>query len=364
VLGMPNYYYFDGIWGTTNFAYTYIYPYSWLMTKLTLSAPTSPGFLTSFTNFDLNPGVDGYYVYNANSSMTFHFDMASDPTQTATVNWKIRGKLPATTLISSGSQVFNPTPVPQTFSFTVPLTGLMRGFYDLYADVVYEGECGTETKSYQFRFMVKDANEGYCVVWPGDLNDDGAANFNDQNYLNQYIFNSNLDPNWLYGPRRFRTGLVTEDAQAMDIFTWEPQPALLWYYPQSCYVDADGNGMIHNFDLWGVKINMGKTHGTPKENVSESPTWFSLDQNFPNPFNPSTVISYYVPEASSVTIKVMDMLGREVAVLQNGPIGAGYHSVEWMPGDLPTGLYLCSMIATGSGTGITYSKTMKMTYSR
>ncbi len=58
-----------------------------------------------------------------------------------------------------------------------------------------------------------------------------------------------------------------------------------------------------------------------------TPGDFYLGQNFPNPFNPSTTISYSIPENSFVTLKVFDLLGREVAVLVNQEKPAGKYSV-------------------------------------
>ncbi len=59
------------------------------------------------------------------------------------------------------------------------------------------------------------------------------------------------------------------------------------------------------------------------------PTDYALFQNYPNPFNPSTVISYALPEHSVVTIKIYDMLGREVKTLINEEKNAGVHNITW-----------------------------------
>ena len=65
-----------------------------------------------------------------------------------------------------------------------------------------------------------------------------------------------------------------------------------------------------------------------------------LEQNYPNPFNPSTVISYQLAENSEVTLKVFDVLGRQVAVLIEGKVSAGQHQVRFDASGLSNGVYL------------------------
>ncbi len=72
---------------------------------------------------------------------------------------------------------------------------------------------------------------------------------------------------------------------------------------------------------------------------TESETNAELFQNAPNPFNPSTVISFKIPEASFVTLKVYNLLGQEVAILLNGYESAGLKNVTFNAGNLPSGLY-------------------------
>jgi hypothetical protein len=77
----------------------------------------------------------------------------------------------------------------------------------------------------------------------------------------------------------------------------------------------------------------------------ELPTSFVLSQNYPNPFNPSTTVEYSIPKTSLVTLKVYDILGREIATLVNENKPAGAYEVTWNAANLPSGVYLYQLKA-------------------
>lgn len=72
---------------------------------------------------------------------------------------------------------------------------------------------------------------------------------------------------------------------------------------------------------------------------------YTLAQNFPNPFNPSTVIEFSLPKQSQVSLKVFNVLGQEVASLVNETMAAGSHSVTFNASNLATGLYFYKLTA-------------------
>jgi hypothetical protein len=78
--------------------------------------------------------------------------------------------------------------------------------------------------------------------------------------------------------------------------------------------------------------------GKDREEIQPE-TEFYLSQNYPNPFNPLTMISFSLKDNSNVTLKVFDILGREVAVLVNGTLTAGNHQVQFNGSGLESGVY-------------------------
>jgi hypothetical protein len=100
------------------------------------------------------------------------------------------------------------------------------------------------------------------------------------------------------------------------------------------------------------------------ELVSGIPGHFDLRQNYPNPFNPTTVIRYSVPEVGThgspvrVTLKVYDILGREVATLVDGEQHAGNTRVRFDAGKLPSGTYVYRLQA-GSNLAVRKMVLMK-----
>jgi hypothetical protein len=78
---------------------------------------------------------------------------------------------------------------------------------------------------------------------------------------------------------------------------------------------------------------------------TEIPAAFALWQNFPNPFNPSTVIIFQLPVNSRVKLQVFDVNGREVATLVDGEMTVGKHAVAFSPSHSSSGVYFYKLTA-------------------
>jgi len=91
------------------------------------------------------------------------------------------------------------------------------------------------------------------------------------------------------------------------------------------------------------------------------PIKYDLLQNYPNPFNPSTMIRYALPLPSEVRLDVYNVLGQRVAILVDGFIPAGYHTVQLEAGSMASGMYIYRLSARSKGTpGMSYHAIKRM----
>ena len=100
--------------------------------------------------------------------------------------------------------------------------------------------------------------------------------------------------------------------------------------------------------LIDVEGNIDPIHHLEVGNLKPLPDSFGLDQNMPNPFNPSTTIGYQLPESGQVHLGVYNLLGQEVRTMVSGTLEAGYYTLDWDGKDnfgrqLASGIYLYRM---------------------
>ncbi len=124
-----------------------------------------------------------------------------------------------------------------------------------------------------------------------------------------------------------------------------------------------------------IRLNITDIHGEEDSAVISSsitgvsdnvvlPEEFVLEQNYPNPFNPSTDIKFYLPEAASIRLDIIDLQGQVVNILQEDEMASGWHSVVWNGDNLEelsvgSGIYLYRLVGRTTGKEV-FSVTKKM----
>lgn len=125
------------------------------------------------------------------------------------------------------------------------------------------------------------------------------------------------------------------------------------YYSYSDHPDLNGVNQLY-YRLKQVDFDGTFSYSDVVSVSYDVPTSFVLNQNFPNPFNPSTKITYFVPNESFISIKLYDFLGREIKTLVNDFKATGTYEILFDASDISSGTYFYTMIAGN------YSSTKKM----
>ena len=170
------------------------------------------------------------------------------------------------------------------------------------------------------------------------LSGDGAlvgASGDDTNSGSAYVFERQGDGSWLEIDK-----LTASDGAADDLFG----------RPVSLSGDRALVGAMFNDDLGS---NSGSAYvydnivPTAVEPAAEFPQGYLLLAPFPNPFNPRTIVPFTVPDARHVRLTLLDIFGREVAILLNRQVAAGSHEAVLDGGRLASGVYLVRLEAEG-----------------
>jgi aminopeptidase N len=171
----------------------------------------------------------------------------------------------------------------------------------------------------------------YSIVWSKNKLEEGLWNLSLR--INQQTNTSN--PTFFTMPVQIKVNFITGDT-LMTIFNNTQS--------QNFSISLKGDPISITFDPnnWILKNVNSIVLGVDNENI---PNKFSLEQNFPNPFNPSTEIQFSVGIKQFVQIKVYDVLGNEMATLVNEEKEPGTYEVNWDASNLSSGIYVYKMQA-------------------
>ncbi len=161
-------------------------------------------------------------------------------------------------------------------------------------------------------------------AYANSVNSDYQLNFPDNHAQNE--------PNdWIYiRDYGFPTGPGTRE----DI--WLASVAEMADRVQENNWDADLDSVFYP-----VLVELGETFVVAERN--RPPMEFHLEQNYPNPFNPETTIIFNITRPQHVTIKIYDILGREIETILNDDLKAGLHELVWNGQNLSSGTYICCL---------------------
>jgi hypothetical protein len=119
--------------------------------------------------------------------------------------------------------------------------------------------------------------------------------------------------------------------------TWDSSK---WVPQRSDFISLlDDAGNSYSFFGYKVTLHFKQFITGVSSEGTDIPTSYRLHQNYPNPFNPSTTISFSLPSKSFVTLKVFDLIGREVATIVNEELPPGNHTKQWNADNLSSGVY-------------------------
>ncbi len=113
---------------------------------------------------------------------------------------------------------------------------------------------------------------------------------------------------------------------------------------RTLYLPQAGEQQYHMVDQ---PYDYGTTYAADGRGRGHGPDAFVLEQNFPNPFNPTTSIQYTIPRSGNVRVEVFDAVGQLIDLLVDGPMPAGDHLVRWRCEARASGTYFCRILFDG-----------------
>jgi hypothetical protein len=167
-----------------------------------------------------------------------------------------------------------------------------------------------------------------------DTNGDGKTEFVACAGRDIYMFNSHGDSDY-YVSYLMRAN----SREAIQFYDFNRDRRLDFILSKAAYVNPPGYFRYYA----DIYVATGVTSVVP--NSDSKPPQLTLLKNYPNPFNPSTTMTFFLPAASIVRLTIYDMVGQEVEVLVAERMESGAHSVSWNPKGKSSGVYLCRLEA-------------------
>ena len=212
-----------------------------------------------------------------------------------------------------------------------------------------------------------------------DIFDAGGQSLFAQSFFNNYLHSNYVST---FGGSNVFTGItgdpITDGIPAFplnsvyikspdEISPFDANANLILYFLAGPAINSikadDGNHKVVHFGIGFEQINDVNQAGIVDTLVARSVRWltegiildnpiegsvpsaYTLEQNYPNPFNPTTTITYSIPKESQVSLKIYDVMGREVVELVSGKQSSGSYNVEFDAASLASGTYFYKLVA-------------------
>ncbi len=311
----------------------------------------------------------GYYPENIPNSVDdftiiLHADAGGQP---GTV-LETRSGLEATTRATTGVVLFGVDEYVFTFDLTaspilIPNTGTY--WFEIFNNSVESGNFFWETGTLDATMGV--AGSGWFTTTPGtSWNLDPATDFSFQINGDDNIpveltsfrasaSGSSVSLNWETASETNNRGFSIERSSGAEFETigFVAGFGTTTQSRQYSYTDNDLSSGTYSYRLKQVDFDGTAEYSNIAEVKVAGVVEFKLDQNYPNPFNPVTSISWGTSSAGLQTLKVFDVLGKEVATLVNEYRPAGNYQVQWDASNVPSGMYVYQLT---SGTNVVTKK--------
>ena len=269
----------------------------------------------------LSPGLHDYFGYTMKApySVTFTCD-----TNESTGGSVIEG------FESSLGNWQQPSISPLTFGVDTSVSSFQ---------VVYGGYDGYQSGVLKYQF---DSTSGVCAA-----ENSQGYNVSSAGSIGMWIFgdNSGNELDFIFAS----AGSTQEKILPVDTINWYGWKFISMWRSKSDGSTATFKGFAVTrlrsalLDSSGIYVDDIQTNG--KVTLPTLPISFSLFQNFPNPFNPTTSITYQLPSSNTVTLKVYDVLGREIETLVQRQQQAGIHLVTFDASKFSSGVYFYKLSA-------------------
>ncbi|MCX6162210.1 MAG: YCF48-related protein [Ignavibacteriae bacterium] len=292
---------------------------------------TNGGTNWSVINTGTTYSLLGSYFFNANTGFVAGGSGMFLKTTNGGLNW---------------SYVFSSTTENITcITFTDANTGYYAGSNAVFAKTTNAGlswNVLSNTGSTEYIFDIQYVNNtGWVVCSNGVIRKttNGGSSWFGQSSGNTNSFRSisMLNENTGYVTREEGYMLKTTNGgnNWLSVFTGAVTPYI------TCHFINENIGWVGGYN--GTIISIGSTITSIGINNEILPNSFMLSQNYPNPFNPTTNISYSISSPGVVSIKIYNMLGKEINEIVNEFNAAGNYSIKFDGSDLPSGLYFYKM---------------------